>query len=408
MKGEATMSAPVIEVEGLRKTYREGWIRRRSLEVLKGLSFTVGPGEIFGLLGPNGAGKTTFIKILLGIVRASGGRATLLGHPAGSRRGRSQVGYLPENLRIARHHTGHSALDYYGWLSGLPLRVVRSRASELLPLVGLAQRAGDPVSKYSKGMLQRLGLAQALLHDPQLVILDEPTDGLDPVGRSHVRNVLQQLKQRGKTVFVNSHILQEVELICDRVAILDKGLLRYVGPVHEAALRVATGESSLDAGQRGTSGNTGREFQATVGPQGHLNASGSGGALANPYRPLADSVTASMADAGGDLEVQFELRGGVDAIRNAFAATLGTGVDAGAGVGAGGGTLSESALLERLLWVKGTEGGADRVTLRLPDQSRVDAAVDALRAAGVSLVGLSRRRLSLEDAFLAIVETVEE
>jgi hypothetical protein len=115
-----------------------------------------------------------------------------------------------------------------------------------------------------------------------------------------------------------------------------------------------------------------------------------------------------MADAGGDLEVQFELRGGVDAIRNAFAATLGTGVDAGAGVGAGGGTLSESALLERLLWVKGTEGGADRVTLRLPDQSRVDAAVDALRAAGVSLVGLSRRRLSLEDAFLAIVETVEE
>jgi ABC-type multidrug transport system ATPase subunit len=383
------MSAPVIEVEGLRKTYREGWIRRRSLEVLKGLSFTVGPGEIFGLLGPNGAGKTTFIKILLGIVRASGGRATLLGHAAGSRRGRRQVGYLPENLRIARHHTGHSALDYYGWLSGLPLRVVRSRASELLPLVGLAQRAGDPVSKYSKGMLQRLGLAQALLHDPQLVILDEPTDGLDPVGRSHVRNVLQQLKQRGKTVFVNSHILQEVELICDRVAILDKGLLRYVGPVHEAALRMATSEASFEAGPRGATANSGRVFEATLGPQADANAG------------LGRSLTATAtATAGvGDLEVQFELRGGAEAIRNAFAATLGVG-----GVSADG----EAASLEGLLWVKGTEGGVDRVTLRLPDQLRVDAAVDALRAAGVSLVGLSRRRLSLEDAFLAIVETVEE
>ncbi|MFM7072705.1 MAG: ABC transporter ATP-binding protein, partial [Planctomycetota bacterium] len=273
------MSAAVIEVDGLRKTYREGWIRRRSLEVLKGLSFTVGPGEIFGLLGPNGAGKTTFIKILLGIVRASGGTATLLGHAAGSRRGRRQVGYLPENLRIARHHTGHSALDYYGWLSGLPLRVVRSRASELLPLVGLAQRASDPVSKYSKGMLQRLGLAQALLHDPQLVILDEPTDGLDPVGRSHVRNVLQQLKQRGKTVFVNSHILQEVELICDRVAILDKGLLRYVGPVHEAALRMATIEAASESASRGLGANAGRESNAVSGSQtdslGAGNAAGS-------------------------------------------------------------------------------------------------------------------------------------
>jgi ABC-type multidrug transport system ATPase subunit len=408
------MSAAVIEVDGLRKTYREGWIRRRSLEVLKGLSFTVGPGEIFGLLGPNGAGKTTFIKILLGIVRASGGTASLLGHSAGSRRGRRHVGYLPENLRIARHHTGHSALDYYGWLSGLPLRVVRSRASELLPLVGLAQRAGDPVSKYSKGMLQRLGLAQALLHDPQLVILDEPTDGLDPVGRSHVRNVLQQLKQRGKTVFVNSHILQEVELICDRVAILDKGLLRYVGPVHEAALRMATVEATSESGQRGLGTNTGRESSAAIGSQtdslGVGNAAGSWSG--NPSVGSVGSTGvgrafASPTDGGGDLEVQFELRGGVDAIRNAFAATLGGDFRDGVGSAGGGGKI-ESALRERLLWVKGTEGGADRVTLRLSDQSRVDAAVDALRAAGVSLVGLSRRRLSLEDAFLAIVETVEE
>ncbi len=448
------MSAAVIEVEGLRKTYREGWIRRRSLEVLKGLSFTVGAGEIFGLLGPNGAGKTTFIKILLGIVRASGGRATLLGHAAGSRRGRSQVGYLPENLRIARHHTGHTALDYYGWLSGLPLSVIRARSPELLQLVGLAQRAGDPVSKYSKGMLQRLGLAQALLHDPQLVILDEPTDGLDPVGRSHVRNVLQQLKQRGKTVFVNSHILQEVEVICDRVAILDKGLLRYVGPVHEAALRIATGEAVTEASQRGAGTAPGRSAYLQGAANGVGGADGvvaagtvSGGfsasdaagaeraggfAAASTFASgLSASVSASGQLAsgqlasgqlasghqagvrgavavdvgGGDLEVQFELRGAAEAIRRAFTATL-AGV-AGTSGGAGSG-LSESALLDRLLWVKGADGAVDRVTLRLPDQSRVDGAVDALRAAGVSLVGLSRRRLSLEDAFLAIVETVEE
>lgn len=440
------MSAAVIEVEGLRKTYREGWIRRRSLEVLKGLSFTVGAGEIFGLLGPNGAGKTTFIKILLGIVRASGGRATLLGHAAGSRRGRSQVGYLPENLRIARHHTGHTALDYYGWLSGLPLSVIRARSPELLQLVGLAQRAGDPVSKYSKGMLQRLGLAQALLHDPQLVILDEPTDGLDPVGRSHVRNVLQQLKQRGKTVFVNSHILQEVEVICDRVAILDKGLLRYVGPVHEAALRIATGDAMTEASQRVGGAAQGRSpyvpnvangFGGSDGVFAAGNVSGgfpgsdaagseraggfaAAGTLARGFSASGQAVggqavgglsaggggaAAVDAGGGGDLEVQFELRGAAEAIRQAFTATL-AGVAGGSG---GGGTgVSESAFLDRLLWVKGVDGAADRVTLRLPDQSRVDGAVDALRAAGVSLVGLSRRRLSLEDAFLAIVETVEE
>lgn len=329
------MSAPVIEVENLTKTYREGWIRRRSLDVLKGLSFTVGPGEIFGLLGPNGAGKTTFIKILLGIVRSSGGRASLLGHAAGSRRGRRQVGYLPENLRIARHHTGHTALDYYGQLSGLPKRAIRKRAADLLQLVGLSQRADDSVAKYSKGMLQRLGLAQALLHEPQLVILDEPTDGLDPGGRSHVRTVLQQLKQQGKTVFLNSHILQEVELVCDRVAILDNGALRYVGPVSEVADRGVLASADVAAG------------------------------------------------AAAELEVQFELLGSRDAIRAALGEPHGA------------------------LWDQ-TPQGAQRVTLRLADQTLVDRTIDALRSRGVSVVGLTRRRLSLEDAFLAIVESVEE
>ena len=231
----------VIRVQELRKVYRDGWFRRRRLEVLKGLSFDVLPGEIFGLLGPNGAGKTTFMKILLGIVRKTAGQATLLGLPAGDRRSRCRVGFLPENLRIPRHHTGRTAMEYYGQLSGLPRAQIRQRSAPLLETVGLAERAGDRITKYSKGMLQRLGLAQCLLHDPQLVMLDEPTDGLDPVGRAQVRSIMQRLKGEGKTVFVNSHLLQEVELVCDRVAILDRGTLRYVGPVKDAA-RATGGE----------------------------------------------------------------------------------------------------------------------------------------------------------------------
>ena len=226
------MSA-VIEVRNLTKTYTEGMLRRSKFQALAGISLDVKGGEIFGLLGPNGAGKTTFIKILLGIIAKSGGDAQMLDLPAGDRRSRRLVGYLPEHMRVPRHMTAWTALDFYGKLSGLPRSVVRERGERLLQTVGLTDRANDRVRKYSKGMLQRLGLAQALLHEPKLVILDEPTDGLDPVGRSHIRTILSDLKAQGTTVFLNSHILQEVELICDRVAILDRGRLLRVGPVSE-------------------------------------------------------------------------------------------------------------------------------------------------------------------------------
>jgi len=226
---------PVIEVCDLRKTYRSGLVFRKSLDALKGVTFRVEAGEVFGLLGPNGAGKTTFVNVLLGIVRKNGGTASLLGHPAGYRRSRQRVGYLPENLRIPRHLNAWSALDYYGGLSGLSREQIKSKQGELLELVGLSDRARDPVRKYSKGMVQRLGLAQALLHDPDLLFLDEPTDGLDPVGRSQVRSLLNELRDAGKTVFLNSHLLQEVEMICDRVAILDRGVLKGIGSVAEIA-----------------------------------------------------------------------------------------------------------------------------------------------------------------------------
>jgi len=317
---------PVIEVESLGKVYRDGWLRRRRLEVLREVTLDVRPGEIFGLLGPNGAGKTTFIKILLGIVRKWTGRASLLGLPAGDRRSRRLVGFLPENLRIARHHTAATALDYYGKLNGVPARQIRQRSGELLRLVGLADRARDSVAKYSKGMLQRLGLAQALLHDPQLVILDEPTDGLDPVGRAQVRSIMQQLKAQGKTVFLNSHLLQEVELICDRIAILDKGVLRRIGPIQE------------------------------------VTSSGAGRLLA----------------VGAEPDLVLDLAGDEAAIR----AALG-----GAAVAA---------------WER-PAAGVVRVVLKSLSQADADGCVDRLRQRGVSLLGLSRVRRSLEDAFLAIV-----
>src|SRR6185295_5788774 len=231
------MPDSVIDVQALRKTYRDGLFRRRQVEALKGVSFRVERGTIFGLLGPNGAGKTTLIKVLLGIVRKSGGTAALLGQPAGDRHGRQSVGYLPENHRIPRHHTANSALEYYGSLSGLSGDEIRRRRPELLELVGLGTWGSSPVKKFSKGMLQRLGLAQALMHNPELLILDEPTDGVDPVGRSEMRGMLHNLKSEGKTIFINSHLLQEIELVCDRVAILVNGQLRREGLVEEITRR---------------------------------------------------------------------------------------------------------------------------------------------------------------------------
>lgn len=229
-------SAAAIEVRDLRKSYRRGWFRRK-FEALRGVSLQVERGEIFGLLGPNGAGKTTLVKILLGVITRTSGEARLLGRPAGDRDSRIRVGYLPENLRIAPHHTAWTAMEYYGRLSGLPGPVIRQRRPELLTQVGLMGRERESIRRFSKGMLQRLGLAQALLHDPELLILDEPTDGLDPLGRSQVRSVLQNLKATGKTIFLNSHILQEVELICDRVAIVAHGQVRAMGTVEQIAPR---------------------------------------------------------------------------------------------------------------------------------------------------------------------------
>jgi ABC-2 type transport system ATP-binding protein len=230
-----------VEVSDLKKTYKDGLLGRREIEALRGVTFTVPEGQVFGLLGPNGAGKTTMIKILLGIARRSDGEASVLGSPVGAVAARQRIGYLPEHHRIPPHHTGNSALEYYGGLSGMTPSQVGDKRDDLLQTVGLGEWGDTSVKKYSKGMLQRLGLAQAMLHDPDLIILDEPTDGVDPVGRAEIRDVLNELKGRGKTIFLNSHLLQEVELVCDQIVILNKGLVRRTGTIEELTNALSSG-----------------------------------------------------------------------------------------------------------------------------------------------------------------------
>jgi len=317
-----------IEVENLNKVYREGWFGRRGITALSEVTFNVARGQIFGLLGPNGAGKTTFIKVLLGIIRKSGGQARMLGYPAGSREGRSRTGYLPEQLRVPSHLTGWTALEHYGNLSNVPTSLVKQKREELLRLVGLSARAKDRVSKYSKGMQQRLGLAQAMLHDPELLVLDEPTDGLDARARAEVRSIIPNLRDQGATIFLNSHLLQEVELVCDHVAILDRGHLRYCGPVND----------------------------------------------------IGDFVASLQEQHSTQIDVLFDLAGEQAALEEVFTGEYQADVE--------------------------VFGATQfRVRLQVAGQDNIDQLVDQLRARDVSLVSLARKRLTLEDAFLQIVES---
>ena len=215
---------PVIETDNLVKQYGK-------VEALRGLTLSVESGEIFGLLGQNGAGKTTLVKILLGITKATSGQARLLGQPAGTAAVRKRIGYLPEDHRFPEYHTGYSLLEFYGTLLGVPRQILLRRIDAMLDLVGLQGRKDHKLRTYSKGMKQRVGIAQALLHNPEVIFLDEPTDGVDPVGRREIRRILQELKSAGKTIFLNSHMLGEVELICDRVAILRAGELIREGDI---------------------------------------------------------------------------------------------------------------------------------------------------------------------------------
>jgi ABC-2 type transport system ATP-binding protein len=225
----------VVETEDLRKVYRTGFWLNQKVTSLKGCSLKVYRGETFGLLGPNGAGKTTLLKLLLGIVRPSGGKGAVLGRPMGDLSAKQSIGYLPENAYFYDYLTGWEFLEFTAGLFRVPKGVSKQRIPQLLDLVGLAESAAKKkqMRQYSKGMQQRIGVAQALINDPDLVFLDEPMSGLDPLGRYQIREIIQSLKQQGKTIFFNSHILSDVEAICDRVAILAQGDLLCTGSMEE-------------------------------------------------------------------------------------------------------------------------------------------------------------------------------
>lgn len=224
----------VVEVKDLRKVYRGPfWKRGGEIHALKGVSLSVREGEIFGLLGANGAGKSTLVKILLGIARPTSGEALLAGRPPHRAESRRAVGYQPEDARLPDYHTARSFLRYQGGLAGLSGADLSRRIDAVLARVGLSRRAGSKVREYSKGMRQRLTLAQAMLAGPRILFLDEPTDGLDPVARVEIRDTILAARRDGMTVFINSHLLSEVEAVCDRVMILRNGETAAAGTVAE-------------------------------------------------------------------------------------------------------------------------------------------------------------------------------
>jgi ABC-2 type transport system ATP-binding protein len=220
-----------IEILGLTKTYMIGFWRKRPKCALLPLELTVHEGEIFGFLGPNGAGKTTTLKLLLGLISPTAGSARILGHDWTDPEIKAQIGFLPEQPYFYDHLTAHELLAYLGQLSGVPAKNRKQRVEAVLDQVGLRDVRGVQLRKFSKGMLQRIGIAQAILHDPKLVFFDEPMSGLDPMGRREVRDLMEQLKAAGKTVFFSTHILSDAEALCDRVAIIHRGELRGVGAV---------------------------------------------------------------------------------------------------------------------------------------------------------------------------------
>lgn len=224
------MSDTVLAASNLTKEYRTG-LRRRRVRAIHGVSFSVERGEIFGFVGPNGAGKTTTIRSLMGLIRPSSGGCTVFGAPVPTRAARARLGFLPESPYFYDYLTPRELCDLTGRIFGLDRAERRRRSGELLERVGLAAAADRRLGKFSKGMLQRAGLAQALMNDPELVVLDEPMSGLDPIGRKEVRDLVGWLHERGKTVFFSTHILPDVEAICDRVAIIAGGRIEEIGPV---------------------------------------------------------------------------------------------------------------------------------------------------------------------------------
>jgi len=295
---ESSPSDAVIELTQLTKDYETGFLRKKRVRALDRLSLEVRRGEVFGFLGPNGAGKTTTLKLLMRLIYPTSGTARILGRAIDDVETHSRIGYLPENPYFYDYLTGRELLDSTAALFGMPRDVTATKGRELLALVGLdSSRANRQLRKYSKGMLQRIGIAQALVNDPEVVFLDEPMSGLDPIGRREVRDLLLSLRQQGKTVFFSSHILSDVEALCDRAAILSRGKLHRCGTVQELTV---SGDSAFEVVAVGISPSAlGRFYEiaslqsATATPNGvHLVLSDDRG---------VDDVLALIRECAGSL-----------------------------------------------------------------------------------------------------------
>src|SRR5687767_11961606 len=299
----------IIEVSGLRKQYRSSF-RKPLITALDGIDFTVGEGELFGLLGPNGAGKTTTVKILLNLTHATAGTATIAGLPVKDPESRRHVGYLPEGHKIPNYLTARQALRIFGRMSGMSSATIEKRIPVLLDRVRMGQWADVRIKKFSKGMTQRLGLACALVHAPQVLLLDEPTDGVDPVGRREIRDLLREEAKNGTTVLLNSHLLSEIELTCDRVAVLRNGKVAAFGSVEELTRQTATYkmvatpiDESLVAAFRETGAGVERvngHMVLSVTDVQHLNALvdrlRAGGGMLNELTPVRSTLEDVFVD----------------------------------------------------------------------------------------------------------------
>ena len=292
----------IVEIEQLTKDYEVGFWRKKKVRALDGLSLQVNEGEIFGFLGANGAGKTTTLKLLMRLMFPTSGNARILGRDISDLTMHNQIGYLPENPYFYDYLTAREFLDYCGQLFGIPAAKRKEKTANLLTRVNLDSKSWNvQLRKFSKGMLQRVGLAQALVNDPVIVFLDEPMSGLDPVGRREVRDLIAGLRQEGKTVFMNSHILSDIEVLCDRVAILKRGKLAHVGQLDELRRGISgSADDRLEVVVTGTDAEalaaqltSKKDFQITTTPSGLR--------VEVPEQEQVDEVITALRRAGGKL-----------------------------------------------------------------------------------------------------------
>jgi len=292
----------IVEIEQLTKDYEVGFWRKKKVRALDGLSLQVNEGEIFGFLGANGAGKTTTLKLLMRLMFPTSGNARILGRDISDLTMHNQIGYLPENPYFYDYLTAREFLDYCGQLFGIPAAKRKEKTANLLTRVNLDSKSWNvQLRKFSKGMLQRVGLAQALVNDPVIVFLDEPMSGLDPVGRREVRDLIAGLRQEGKTVFMNSHILSDIEVLCDRVAILKRGKLAHVGQLDE--LRRGTSGSADDRLEVVVTGTDAEALaaQLTSKKDFQITTTPSGLRVEVPEQEQVDEVITALRRAGGKL-----------------------------------------------------------------------------------------------------------